>query len=333
MNYIRHLNAFFSYVKADNRLTSSHVSLYMAIFQYWNYSRFQNPFPIHRDKLMQLSKIGSKNTYHKCLKDLHLAQYIYCHRALSKFQAIKISIIRLDQKEEKNNTQQLDVFDNAETESHSLKSVQPNKTSLSPNGKGLEGRSCPIIDTDMCPTNDTQPCLNNDTGTVPILNGTSTDFNTGTVPNMGHSIKQNIYKTLNSVCKIPTKIFEKNIKISEAINGFAPVPKMVLNQNSESIKDLPALTPLPPLRERLGVSLLSKDDVETFFKENNYPIPEAQKFYYYNHSKGWMLTEKIPIKDWQSLAHKWMLNENQKPKPNGKANDHTGSNKDYSQPL
>src|SRR5688500_1091583 len=55
MNYIRHLNTFFSHVKTDTRLTSSHVSLYMALFQYWNFNRFQNPFSIYRENIMQLS--------------------------------------------------------------------------------------------------------------------------------------------------------------------------------------------------------------------------------------------------------------------------------------
>jgi hypothetical protein len=110
MNYIRHLNAFFSLVKTDNRLTASHVSLYIALFHYWNFNRFNNPFSIYRENIMQLSKL-SKNTYHKCLKQLHEAKYIYYHPSPSKFQAVRISIIRLD-KEEESPTQykQLDLF-------------------------------------------------------------------------------------------------------------------------------------------------------------------------------------------------------------------------------
>jgi hypothetical protein len=111
MNYIRHLNAFFSYVKTDTRLTASHVSLYMALFHYWNFNRFQNPFSIYRENIMQLSKIGSKNTYHKCVKELHQAKYIFYHPAPSKFQVVRISVIRLDaEPEQKNPYKQLDLF-------------------------------------------------------------------------------------------------------------------------------------------------------------------------------------------------------------------------------
>jgi hypothetical protein len=61
-------------------------------------------------------------------------------------------------------------------------------------------------------------------------------------------------------------------------------------------------------------------EVEEFFKSANYPTTEAPKFFYYNQGRGWMLRDKVPIKDWQSLAHKWMLgigktNEEKKQSP------------------
>jgi len=111
MNYIRHLNAFFSFVRNDERLACSHVSLYLALFQYWNFNRFQNPFPVYRINLMQLSKIGSKNTYHKCVRHLHDAGYIIYHPPASKFQVVQISMRRLDLKEEEQVMyKQLDLF-------------------------------------------------------------------------------------------------------------------------------------------------------------------------------------------------------------------------------
>lgn len=113
MNYIRHLNAFFSFIRKDERLTSSHVSLYLALFQYWNFNRFQNPFSIYRDNIMQLSKIGSKNTYHKCMKELHHYSYLVIHTAATKYQPVKISIIRLDIKQPTTSYQQLDLFNSS----------------------------------------------------------------------------------------------------------------------------------------------------------------------------------------------------------------------------
>lgn len=70
MNYIKHLTATFEKMDADERLTPFHVSLYMALFRCWNISWFQNPISIARNEMMKLSKIGSVNTYTKCLKEL-----------------------------------------------------------------------------------------------------------------------------------------------------------------------------------------------------------------------------------------------------------------------
>jgi hypothetical protein len=76
MNYILQLSGFFQRVASDKHLNPTHVSLYMAIFQYWNAGHFQNPVSISRQELMRISKISAKATYHKCIKDLHNLGYI-----------------------------------------------------------------------------------------------------------------------------------------------------------------------------------------------------------------------------------------------------------------
>jgi len=77
MNYIRQLTAAMEKFASDDRLNPSHVSLYLALFQYWNLARFKNPVvSISRDDIMRLSKIGSKVTYHRCIKDLHHWSYL-----------------------------------------------------------------------------------------------------------------------------------------------------------------------------------------------------------------------------------------------------------------
>ncbi len=76
MNYIIHLNKTFSKFCADDRLTPYHISLYFGLFQYWNLAKFRNPISISRAELMRASKIGSVNTYIRCLKELDAWQYI-----------------------------------------------------------------------------------------------------------------------------------------------------------------------------------------------------------------------------------------------------------------
>lgn len=76
VNYIRHLNAFFSQIPKDNRLKATNVSLYLALFHIWNQHQFRKKFPICREEVMQLSKIGSRSTYVNSLRELHEYGYI-----------------------------------------------------------------------------------------------------------------------------------------------------------------------------------------------------------------------------------------------------------------
>ncbi len=251
MNYVRHLNAFFSFIRSDGRLTSSHVSLYMALFQYWNFNRFQNPFPVYRDNIMNLSKIGSKNTYHKCVKELHEAKYIYYQPSPSRFLPVRISVIRLDiPAEEPTRYKQLDLFNSESSQATS---------------------------TDI------------DTGSVPHLTDTSTDFDTVPVPNLGHNIKPN-FKEDKTVSDTPIKNFNKNGKNKDKLTGQPGVPN--LGHDTERSP---------------STMVLTQSEVEEFFISANYPVTEAQKFFLYNKGRGWQLRDKVPIKDWQALAHKWML--------------------------
>jgi hypothetical protein len=92
MNYILQLSGFFQKVAVDNRLNPTHVSLYMAIFQFWNANHFHNPVSISRQELMKISKISAKATYHKCIKDLHTFGYI---QYMPSFNPFKGSLVYL----------------------------------------------------------------------------------------------------------------------------------------------------------------------------------------------------------------------------------------------
>ncbi len=76
VNFIAHFNGWIAKVQNDNRLNTTHICLYLALFQFWNLNRFRTPISVARAELMQVSKIGSVNTYTKCMKDLHQWGYI-----------------------------------------------------------------------------------------------------------------------------------------------------------------------------------------------------------------------------------------------------------------
>ena len=76
INYISHLNQFFVKIQSDTKMNTTHVSMYMALFYHWNKARFSSEFFINRNEIMLMSRIGSKGTYHKCLRDLSEWNYI-----------------------------------------------------------------------------------------------------------------------------------------------------------------------------------------------------------------------------------------------------------------
>lgn len=90
MNYIKHLTGFYEKVIQDSSLNPSHISLYLALFQFWNFNRFKNPISISRDEIMRISKINSKATYHKCLKNLHSLGYIDYQPSYNPFKGSQI---------------------------------------------------------------------------------------------------------------------------------------------------------------------------------------------------------------------------------------------------
>jgi len=96
VNYIKHMNAAISRIAEDERCTSSHASLYYALFYCWNSAFFRVPISINRHEVMFYAGIGSTNTYHKCIKDLHEWGYIRYKPSTNKMIGSKVSMIRFD---------------------------------------------------------------------------------------------------------------------------------------------------------------------------------------------------------------------------------------------
>jgi len=94
INYIKHLNGVFIQFSKDSRLNPTHISLYGALFQLWNNNRFPDEFFINRDEVMQLSKIGSKSTYHRCIKELNHWKYIVYFPSHNPYRGSKIKMLK-----------------------------------------------------------------------------------------------------------------------------------------------------------------------------------------------------------------------------------------------
>ncbi|HNP33957.1 MAG TPA: transcriptional regulator, partial [Flavobacterium sp.] len=82
------------------------------------------------------------------------------------------------------------------------------------------------------------------------------------------------------------------------------------------------------------VQIPKLEEVLQFFQLQGYPELEANKFFNYFKSIGWLVGGKTPMADWQAAAKNWMLNAE---KFKGTAIKHqhlsTNSDKNYAEPL
>lgn len=96
VNYVAHLEAVFLKFVEDDRTTPWHFSLYMAMFHIWNNCMFRDEINVRRDELMHFSKIGSANTYTRCIKELSEWNYIKYIPSGSKYKSSKVHMYRFD---------------------------------------------------------------------------------------------------------------------------------------------------------------------------------------------------------------------------------------------
>ena len=81
------------------------------------------------------------------------------------------------------------------------------------------------------------------------------------------------------------------------------------------------------------------EDILNYFTQHEFEISEAQKFFNYYQSNGWLIGGKTPMVDWKAAAKNWMDKTqifNQKPPVllSNTANHLTAvTNKNYAEPL
>lgn len=76
MDSLHQLLEFFGAAANDPRISPTHISLYLTLYQKWIMNHCVDPVHISRSDVMKTSKISGIATYHKCIKDLHEYGYI-----------------------------------------------------------------------------------------------------------------------------------------------------------------------------------------------------------------------------------------------------------------
>ncbi len=338
MNYIKLLAGFFEMIAKDDRLNPTHVSMYMAIFQFWNINHFQNPISISRNQVMLVSKISSTATYHKCMKELNEYGYL---EYLPSFNPYKGSLVRL--------------FNLASEEDDLL---PEKKSKYGENLSLFNLKNEPIID-DKSEQDNTKIQSGDSVDNLVIHTKNQTGYSafnltkidTGTkqalVPsiNVINVIKENIYNIENEILKI--EIPKKNNAVSEEkkekscakkdkekecqkappdLGVKAPELDGIIDKENNSKKALAKASVIPTLQEVLEYFILKK-----------VAAIEAEKFFNYYESTGWLVGGKTKMKNWYAASRNWMLNvqgynhEKQTLKESNNLN--VSKNKNYNEPL
>ena len=135
MNYIRHLTGFYDKIQQDERLNPTHISLYLALFQFWNINHFQNPISISRNEMMRLSKISALGTYHKCIKELQNFGYIEYIPSFNPYKGSLVNLYNFENSEVQNlngKHSKKQIGDKQVVNQHHIKNDTANRQALIP---------------------------------------------------------------------------------------------------------------------------------------------------------------------------------------------------------
>jgi len=332
VNYIKLLASFFEKASIDDRLNPSHISMYVSIFQFWNINHFQNPISISRNQVMRISKIASNATYHKCIRELNEYGYL---RYLPSFNPYKGSLVHLFNLTPNIELSQLneDVF----SENQSFFSPENETSILIENEKdNIKFQSGDSVDNLVIHTE-------NQTG---YTNSNPTKNDIGSKQALAPSI--NVLNVINVKYKHKREkeISQKNFSKKIIENVDNPKEKNCAKKEKffTPIIDPSTLTSkIPPFGdsfEENGEMKIPKiEEVSAHFILKNYAPIEAEKFFSYFQSIGWMVGGKIKMKDWKAASRNWILNSQtfnqpKHPIPFPKANNlQVIKNKNYNEPL
>ncbi|MFE3867036.1 transcriptional regulator [Flavobacterium sp. LS2P90] len=333
MNYIKHLTGFFNKINYETNLHPTHISLYLALFQCWNVNRFKNPTGISREEIMKASKINSKATYHKCMKELELLGFMQYNPTFNPHSCSNIVMINF-----------------SEQEKTISKIPQPTRSKNEPVYNLNESKSEQVIEQvneQLYIYNKKQTVKNN-------LNNTKIDIEKIS----RKEPVQNLYPLVNPEGK--KEMLEALANDNrQLLRAFADTDKKQTEsgrQKSSATKEKPVELDLffetttknqteNSLHKFVTSSEVEKPSLEMIleyfsFKESSQI--EANKFFNYYSSIGWLIGGKTKMKDWKAAARNWMLNTvkfaannqksdyNSQPKP---MHLHTATKKNYDEPL
>ncbi|MBL7967409.1 MAG: hypothetical protein JNK09_10430 [Prolixibacteraceae bacterium] len=309
MNYIRQLNGFFARLDQDKRMSSYHISLYFALFQQWNEQRFAEQFTITRGETMELSRLGSLNTYARCMKELTEWGYIRYNPSSNLHAGSRVTCIRFDTAG--------DTASDTASDTGTENDTAGGTASDTASSTSIRNDTARNTTTDTTRSTDTSSDLKSDTGSstagdtardTGIENDTAGDTARNTASDTPFINITNKNKQEESS--------KRNSKEKDSEEGETP------NKIIETKTRIPEF-----------------EVIKHFFEQNQSSTDEAQKFYARYQSSGWKTGDMKAIVSWQAVARKWIENnQNNQTDEREHNQNRTGKlsvtvNKNYHEPL
>ncbi len=369
MNYLRHLNGFFERLDSDKRLSSYHISLYLALFRQWNICRFTDRFVVSRAEMMDLARIGSANTYARCMRELTEWGYIHYKASSNLHCGSTVSCIRFDTEVDPASGTESSTGIKSDTTENCFENQFPGPDHSS----GIKTDTAPDTGSDTTADTGTSGNLKSDTAGNTTTD-TSTEYDTATDTGddtasststsggIGNDTTGNTAGDTDTASGRRTDTAtgsgsrENNPSgINSDTGGDTASDTLLINitnknkqEENQKKKENPKEKEKTKKREKeenQETGLKEKTDipdyseVASFFEQNHFSQIEAQKFYARYQSAGWKTGDNQKIISWQALARKWMTN-NKKNNSHERPFNQVGAGrlsvptgKDYSEPL
>ena len=314
MNYIKHLTGFFNCIAVEKSLNPTHISLYITIFQYWNINRFKNPVEITRNEMMRGSKISSTATFHKCIKDLERLGYLDYNPSFNPYSGTSITI-------------------------HSLlegsKSKSVNEATTSSKIEQVDNRTCSKNERT---SSKIEQATEQATEQVHIYNNKTytNNINLDIEPEF-KILNDNLFLENQEKKEMPFPFADDNQQI---FKKFADTEK---KQKEKSQQKEKMVTSSESSRATSKDEKPTLELVKEYFKFQENTELEAERYFNYYSSNGWLIGGKTKMKDWKASARNWMFNtpkfagnnpnQNYAKEQTRAQNLHTPTDKNYAEPL
>jgi hypothetical protein len=244
-------------------------------------NRFKNPTGISREEIMKSSKINSKATYHKCMRELQILGFIEYNPTFNPHSSSNVNMINF---------------------SDEVKSISK---------------------VEQLPIPKNEP-----------------------VQNLTASKNEQVIEQVNGQLYIENKkTYKNNINNIERTPEFEILDQNLILENQEENQKKKSCA-----KKEKAKAVISNDVekptlelIKEYFKFQEYSEFEAERFFNYYSSNGWLIGGKTKMKDWKAAARNWMMNTN---KFNAKMpqnipvkeqtrayNLHAATDKNYAEPL